>query len=335
MINGNLTFNYNNYPLIYAAEPLLPFDPYAEKFIGDPIPFNFLICTVNDDTWIDNKCFLFTNVEMNDVVEKSLLPYLAESFTIGQMKVQSIELREHFFALTSGSKSNILSHNIGNQIRIYSVHNANVKKLVELNSSFEDKKLLDINHIILHEFSEDSATITFQVSKASSEDIQSYLQTLSSHIQHVALTSFQSRFERQFVYRQNTLMSMFPTLTATNHLFLGMFLDADDNIYVLEKDHSNTSIKKSSFCQIGQEIDTSPNGVCKPCRNQHYSISVNTQCKGCDSQRDRNAKHHHSFEYFIAGKVCEDEITMPSILISSPLFVNQHDPNEETERVSW
>ena len=132
--------------------------------------------------------------------------------------------------------SNILSDGLDNQLRIYSVHNANVKKLVELNSSFEDKNLLDINHIILHEFSEDSATITFQVSKVTSEDMQ----TLSSHIQHVALTSFSSRFERQFIYKQHTLMSKFPTLTATNHLFLGMFLDADDNIYVLEKDHSNT-----------------------------------------------------------------------------------------------
>ena len=87
MVNGNLTFNYNNYTLIYAAEPLLPFDPYAEKYIGDPNPFNFLICTVNEDTWVDNKCFLFTNVEMNDVVEKGLLTYLAESFTIGQRQV--------------------------------------------------------------------------------------------------------------------------------------------------------------------------------------------------------------------------------------------------------
>ena len=197
MVNGNLTFNYNNNPLIYAAEPLLPFDPYAEKYIGDPNPFNFLICSVNEDTWVDNKCFLFTNVEMNDVVEKGLLTYLAESFTIGQKQVQSIELREHFFALTSGSKSNILSDSLDNQLMVYSVHNANIKKVVELKSSFEDKNLLDINQIILHEFSADSATITYQVSKVSNEDMQ----TLSSHIQQITLTSFSSRFERQFVYR--------------------------------------------------------------------------------------------------------------------------------------
>ena len=34
-------------------------------------------------TWIENKCFLFTNVEMNDIKDKGLLPYLSESFTVG------------------------------------------------------------------------------------------------------------------------------------------------------------------------------------------------------------------------------------------------------------
>ena len=271
MINGNLTFNYNDQPLIYTAEPLLPFDPYAEKYIGDPNPFSFLVCSVSDDTYAENKCFLFTNVEMNDVVEKGLLTYLAESFTIGQMKVQGIELREHFFALTSGSKSNILSDSLDNKLIVYSVHNANINKIVELKSSFEDKNLLDINQIILHEFSADSATVTYQVSKVSNEDMQ----TLSSHIQQLVLTSFSSRFERQFVYRQDALYAKFPSLTAKNHLFHGMFLDPDNNIYILDQDHGNTSIKRSAFCQIGQELDNSPNGVCKPCRPWHYSIKVN------------------------------------------------------------
>ena len=180
-------------------------------------------------------------------------------------------MREHFFALTSGSKSNILSDSLDNQLMVYSVYNANIKKVVELKSSFEDKNVLDISQIILHEFSADSATITYQVSKVSNEDMQ----TLSSHIQQIILTSFSSRFERQFVYRQNALYAKFPSLTAKNHLFQGMFLDADSNLYVLDLDHGNTSIKKSAFCQIGQELDSTPDGVCKPCRTQHYSIKVN------------------------------------------------------------
>ena len=69
MVNGNVTFNYNDYPLIYAAEPLLPFDSYADKYIGDSNPFNILICTAQEEAWIENKCFLFTSVEMNDVAE--------------------------------------------------------------------------------------------------------------------------------------------------------------------------------------------------------------------------------------------------------------------------
>ena len=85
-----MAFEYNNYPLIYSAAPLQPYDPVRNsgRLIGDAGPpfFNMVICSTKPKV-SDNKCFFFSNFGMYAAEEQGLQPFLAESFTIGHFNV--------------------------------------------------------------------------------------------------------------------------------------------------------------------------------------------------------------------------------------------------------
>ena len=102
-VNGKSAFVYNDYPLIYAIEPLVAFDPNSVHYIGEEsLLCNLVICSVMLGV-DDNKCFLFTNAEMYKVAEEGLLPFLAESFSIGSFIVSTVAVREDFIVLGTGS----------------------------------------------------------------------------------------------------------------------------------------------------------------------------------------------------------------------------------------
>ena len=85
-INDKKAFNYKDFPLIYAAEPLAPFNPYALKYLNDPGPnFNIVICSADSDSGIENKCFLFPKTDMEKAKSHGLLPYLHDSFSVGSL----------------------------------------------------------------------------------------------------------------------------------------------------------------------------------------------------------------------------------------------------------